>query len=70
VRIVDQANEWTVVGHVAQHAKGGQANQESVRRRSLLHAEGDSQCVALRSGKVLRTLLHRRAKQLLQAGKG
>ena len=54
LRIVDQADERTVLGHVtAQHAEGGQAHEEAVRRRPLLHAEGDSEGVALWAGKVL-----------------
>jgi hypothetical protein len=53
LRIVDQADERTVLGHVAQHAEGGQAHEEAIRRRPLLHPEGNSERVALWAWKVL-----------------
>jgi hypothetical protein len=53
LRIVDQADQRSLLGDVGQQAKGSQAHQEAVGRRPLLQAQHDSQGIALRSGKML-----------------
>ncbi len=48
LRVVDDADERLVLGHIGQQAEDGQADQEAIRRRAGAHAERDVQRVALR----------------------
>ncbi len=48
LRVVDDADERLVLGHVGQQAEDGQADQEAIRRRTCAHAERDVQRVTLR----------------------
>jgi hypothetical protein len=67
--VVNHAYQRTFTRCLGQQAHYGQANQEPVRRRARAQAKCGSQRRALRTGKRLSVVQHRRA-QLVRAREG
>ena len=67
LRVVDQADQWVLLGHLGQQAEGGQPDQEPVRRRPGAEAERRLQRVALWSREPFQAIEHRR-QQLVEPG--
>jgi hypothetical protein len=66
LRVVDEAQQRPLGGHLGQEAKRGQADQETVRSRARGQAQRDTQGRPLRLRKSLQPPEHRRA-ELVQA---
>jgi hypothetical protein len=69
LRVVDDADQRTLLGGVREQAQHGQADEEPIRRRAGTQAEGGAQCLALRDRQVLEPHQERRA-ELLQPREG
>ena len=69
LRVVDQADQWVLLGHLGQQAEGGQPDQEPVRRRPGAKAERRPQRVGLWVREPFQAVQHRR-QQLVQPGVG
>src|SRR5918998_1221167 len=71
LRIVDEAEQGTLLGHRRQQAEYGQGHEERVRRGTEGDAERDAQRVALwlRDGHGV-GWPEQRSAELMQAGKG
>ena len=66
--VVEQADERLLLCDIRQQAERGQADQESLRRRSVHETESPHQRVTLRGHQSLGALQRRPAAQLQQAG--
>ena len=69
LRIVDQAQQRLVRGHVGQQAQNGQADMETIRRAAQPQAERDAESLALRDGQLVEAAQHPPA-QLVQRREG
>ena len=69
LRVVDDAQQRTLLGHFGHQAEHGEADQEAIRRRPRGQAEDDPERVALRTRQPLEPIEQRRA-QLMQAREG
>ena len=69
LRVVDDADQRLLLGDVGEQRQRGQADQEPVGRSAGAEAEHRRERVALRGGKRLEVLEHRRA-ELVQAAVG
>ena len=67
LRIVDDADQGSLVGHIGEQAQDGKTDEEAIRSVPGLQAECRAQRVALRRGKPLESVQHRRA-ELMQPG--
>lgn len=65
--VVDEAQQWLMVGHLCQQAQDGQSDEEPVRRFAGNEAKCRPQRVTLRRRKQLTTIQQRPA-QLVQCG--
>ena len=50
LRIIDQADQWALLGHLGQQAQHGQADQKAIRHVAGGQAERAPERVALRTG--------------------
>jgi hypothetical protein len=69
LRVVDQADQRLLPGHLRQQAEHGQPDHEPIRRRPGGQAERGPQRVALRTWQLPGAVQQRRA-QLMQAREG
>jgi hypothetical protein len=67
LRIVDQAHQRAVLGHLRQQAEHGQADQETIRRRPRLKTERRPERITLRTRQPPEAIQHR-PHHLVQAG--
>jgi hypothetical protein len=67
--VVDQADEWTLLGNLGEQAQDAEPDQKRVRGGPCTEAERGAQRVALRDREAFELIEHRRA-QLMQPGEG
>ena len=67
LRVVHDAQQRTLLGHLREQAQHRQAHEEPIRHGPVEQAERRRQCVALRCRKPVKAVEHRRA-QLMQRG--
>jgi hypothetical protein len=69
LRIVDQADQRPIPGHLGQQAQDREADEEAIGRIAAAQAERGAQCIALGTRQALESI-HDRPAQLVQAGEG
>jgi hypothetical protein len=60
--VVDQADEWTLLGNLGEQAQDAEPDQKRVRGGPCTDAERGAQRVALRDREALELIEHRRAQ--------
>ena len=62
LRVVDEADQRPLLGHVGQQAEDGQADEEPIRGIAVAQTERGAERFALRAGKALHAIQGRRAE--------